>query len=195
MTDTHWVSQELRELDDELAAAVELPPVDTVIRQAGRTARASTAAAAAVLTVGALGGVTAVTHVGDPASVADAAPVSVEAAAPPSHQHDHHGPDHGVRGRTGRADGDHDAASAPPDHRRPASSRGARPGAPGHLHPADDAHDDDTTSVTPTSTTKKNAGSSNNSREGAADAASSTQPPPARRTASRGRPGRRPRSG
>ena len=84
MTDTHWVSQELRELDDELAAAVELPPVDTVIRQAGRTARASTAAAAAVLTVGALGGVTALTHVGDPASVEDAAPVSVEAAAPPS---------------------------------------------------------------------------------------------------------------
>ena len=45
---------------------MELPPVDSVIRQAGRTARASTAAAAAVLTVGALGGVTAVTHVGEP---------------------------------------------------------------------------------------------------------------------------------
>ena len=41
MTEPHWVSQEFRELDDELAAAVELPPVDSVIRQAGRTARAS----------------------------------------------------------------------------------------------------------------------------------------------------------
>ena len=51
--DVQWVSRELRRLDDELAAAVDLPPVDSVIRQAGRTARASTAAAAAVLTVGA----------------------------------------------------------------------------------------------------------------------------------------------
>ena len=73
--DVHWVSRELRALDDELAEAVELPPVDSVIRQAGRTARASTAAAAAVLTVGALGGVTAVTRVGEPAPVADVAPV------------------------------------------------------------------------------------------------------------------------
>ena len=46
MVDVHWVSRELRALDDELAEAVELPPVDSVIRQAGRTARASTAAAA-----------------------------------------------------------------------------------------------------------------------------------------------------
>ena len=81
--DVHWVSRELRALDDELAEAVELPPVDSVIRQAGRTTRASTAAAAAVLTVGALGGVTAVTRVGEPAPVTEVAPVEAPVTAPP----------------------------------------------------------------------------------------------------------------
>jgi hypothetical protein len=49
------ITDEFRRLDDELAAAVTLPAVDSVIRRAGTLNRASTAAAAAVLTVGALG--------------------------------------------------------------------------------------------------------------------------------------------
>ena len=54
------VADELRRLDDELAAAVTLPTPDSVIRRAGVLTRASTAAAVAVLSVGALGAMTAV---------------------------------------------------------------------------------------------------------------------------------------
>ena len=55
MTDTGGhhidrVTDEFRRLDDELAAAVTLPSVDSVIRRAGTLNRASTAAAAAVTT-------------------------------------------------------------------------------------------------------------------------------------------------
>ena len=67
------MTDEFRRLDDELSAAVTLPPVDAVIRRAGALNRASTAAAAAVLTVGGLGGITAVAQ-------ATAAPVHSSAA-------------------------------------------------------------------------------------------------------------------
>src|ERR687896_10747 len=78
MTDGYErVTAELRRLDDELAAAVTLPSVDTVIRRAGTLNRASTAAAAAVLTVGALGATTAIAQLPVPGPFVD------PAAAPP----------------------------------------------------------------------------------------------------------------
>jgi hypothetical protein len=75
------ITDELRRLDDELAAAVTLPSVDTVIRCASTLNRASTAAAAAVLTVGALGATTVIAQftVPDPA-VGTAAAVTPGAA-------------------------------------------------------------------------------------------------------------------
>ena len=51
----HGVADELRRLDDHLAAAVPLPAPDTVIRKAGAVNRASTAAAVAVTTTSASG--------------------------------------------------------------------------------------------------------------------------------------------
>ncbi|MGH8966403.1 MAG: hypothetical protein ACRDXB_13900, partial [Actinomycetes bacterium] len=68
MTDGYErVTDEFRRLDDELAAAVTLPAVDTVIRRASSLSRANTAAAAAVLTVGALGATTAIAQITLPA--------------------------------------------------------------------------------------------------------------------------------
>ena len=133
------VSQELRELDDELAAAVELPPVDSVIRQAGRTARASTAAAAAVLTVGGTRRRHGRHAGGRTGPRADAAPASIEAAGPrPDHHHDHHG------ARPGRP-------PSPRPRRRPrrgeapSPPRGAdrRPPPAGRSRPAARRRDDD----------------------------------------------------
>src|SRR5919108_4229178 len=82
MTDGYErVTDELRRLDDELAAAVTLPAVDTVIRRAGTLNRTSTAAAAAVLTVGALSATTAVAQVTVPVAHADAAGATVTPGA------------------------------------------------------------------------------------------------------------------
>ena len=78
------VADELRRLDDELAAAVTLPTPDSVIRRAGVFNRASTAAAVAVLSVGALGAMTAVASVAAPVVPAAtvAPPASVVSAGP-----------------------------------------------------------------------------------------------------------------
>ena len=78
MTDGYErITDELRRLDDELAAAVTLPSVDTVIRRARTLSRASTAAAAAVLTVGALGATTAVAQLTVPGPVVDTASAEI----------------------------------------------------------------------------------------------------------------------
>ncbi len=60
------LTSEFRRMDDELAASVALPAVDSVIRRAGTANRATTAAAAAVFTVGSLGGITAVAQASTP---------------------------------------------------------------------------------------------------------------------------------
>jgi len=74
------LTSEFRRMDDELAASVALPAVDSVIRRAGTTSRATTAAAAAVFTVGSLGGVTAVAQASTPR---DPAPAEVVASPQP----------------------------------------------------------------------------------------------------------------
>src|SRR4051794_12761216 len=70
------LTSEFRRMDDELAASVALPAVDSVIRRAGTTSRATTAAAAAVFTVGSLGGITAVAQASTPREPAPAEVVS-----------------------------------------------------------------------------------------------------------------------
>lgn len=72
---TQWedqVTDAMRRLDDDVAAAVALPPVDAVIRRAGAHNRVAAAAAVAVATVGALGGITVVAQTvgSSPASAA-----------------------------------------------------------------------------------------------------------------------------
>jgi outer membrane biosynthesis protein TonB len=75
------LTSEFRRMDDELAASVALPAVDSVIRRAGTTSRATTAAAAAVFTVGSLGGITAVAQASTPR---DPAPAEVVSGPPPA---------------------------------------------------------------------------------------------------------------
>jgi outer membrane biosynthesis protein TonB len=75
------LTSEFRRMDDELAASVALPAVDSVIRRAGTTSRATTAAAAAVFTVGSLGGITAI---GQASTPREPAPAGVVAGPPPA---------------------------------------------------------------------------------------------------------------
>ena len=138
------VAEELRRLDDELAAAVTLPTPDSVIRRAGVFNRASTAAAVAVTSVGALGAMTAVASVTTPVRAGrHGGPARLVAGGQlraADHHHDHARSRHDGGAAAGRR-----WSPRRPSHR----SRGSRD----HAHPPADRAAATTTTAPPPSTT------------------------------------------
>jgi hypothetical protein len=97
------MTDEFRRLDDELAAGVAPPAVDTVIRRTGALNRASVAAAAAVLTIGAL----VVSSAAPPSPSPSPSPTAPPTAPPGDSEEPGDGDPDGEPG-TGDPDGDPD---------------------------------------------------------------------------------------